>query len=137
MKLNRLLLLFLISLCSLSVSARKSSEEIAIARAKAVFIATANGDVAQLKRLMTPEFYEENYPYSDARVREILLSVPAAKRKSMIDNIQNKCKASTLINRAGDVITVILTNTVTNKEFTVQLLDEKGNNDWIVFNYWY
>lgn len=86
---------------------------------------------------MTPEFYKENYPYSDSYVREMLLSVPIEKRKRMIDQIKNKSIPSTIINRAGDVITVTLTNKVTKKEITVQLIDENENGDWKVFNYWY
>jgi len=115
MKINRLLLLILIVVCSFGVNAQTSSRDIAIARAKAVFVATANGDVNKLKQLMTPEFYKENYPDSDEKVREILLSVPFDKRKRMIDQIQNKCIPSTIMNRAGNVITVTLTNKVTKK----------------------
>lgn len=131
------MLLFLVLLTSFNVLAQTSSRDIAIERAKAVFVATANGDVASLKQLMTPEFYKENYPYSDARVREILLSVPIEKRKRAIDQIKNKSIPSTIINRAGDVITVTLTNKVTKKEITVQLIDENENGNWKVFNYWY
>lgn len=70
-------------------------------------------------------------------VREILLSVPYQNRKKLIDHVQNQSVASTIINRAGDVITVILTNKLSQKEFTVQLNDEYGNGNWKVFAYWY
>lgn len=129
--------IMLILVFSTNINAQSSPRDVAIARAKAVFIATANGDVARLKQLMTPEFYKENYPYSDSYVREMLLSVPIEKRKRMIDQIKNKSIPSTIINRAGDVITVTLTNKVTKKEITVQLIDENENGDWKVFNYWY
>lgn len=134
---TRKLLFFIVLLTSFYVLAQNTSREIAIERAKTVFYATANGDVTKLKQLMTPEFYKENYPYSDAKVREILLSIPIKKRKRMIDQIKNKSIPSTIINRAGDVITVTLTNKVTKKEITVQLIDENENGDWKVFNYWY
>ena len=135
-KFVRLMLVFAL-LFSVQISFAQSNavRNIAISRAKAVFVATANGDVTKLKRLTTPEFYEEHYPYSDARVREILLSVPKQKRQNMIDQIQNNSTASTIMNRAGDVITVTLTNKTSKKEFTVQLLEEDG--DWKIFNYWY
>lgn len=120
----------------LTVQAKSSDRGIAISRAKALFIATANGDVAKIKQLTTPEFYREKYPYSDARVRQMLLNVPADKRKNMIYQIQNQTTATASMNRAGDVITVTLTNKVTRKEFTVQMIDERGNGDWRVFDYW-
>lgn len=122
---------------SLGTEAQNSNRDLAISRAKAVFIATANGDVATLKQLMTPEFYKETYPYSDSYVREILLSVPYQNRKKLIDHVQNHSVASTVINRTGDVITVTLTNRLSQKEFTVQLVDEHGNGNWKVFSYWY
>ncbi len=119
-----------------NLSAQISSRDIAVSRAKEVFVATANGDVAKLKQLTTQDFYKENYPYSDSRVREILLSVPAEKRKRMINQIQNQCTATTRTNRTGDVITVTLTNKVTKKIFTVQLIKDNKDN-WKIFNYWY
>lgn len=132
------LILIIVALAfQISVVAQNSSHNVAITRAKALFVATANGDVAKLKQLMTPEFYKENYPYSDSRVRDLLLSVPVEKRERMIDQIQNKSLTSTIMNRAGDVITVTFTNKITKKEITVQLLDENENGDWKVFNYWY
>ena len=121
----------------LVIEAQNSSRNIAISRAKAVFIATANGDVATLKQLMTPGFYKETYPYSDSYVREVLLSVPYQNRKKLIDHVQNQSVASTVINRAGDVITVTLTNKLSQKEFTVQLIDEHGNGNWKVFFFFY
>lgn len=55
----------------------------------------------------------------------------------MIDLIKNHCKASTLMNRAGDVIIVTLENQITGKEITIRLLDEEKNGDWLVFEYEY
>ncbi len=137
MKIKKFLLFIALVIIPLYTYAQNSSRDVAISRAKAVFIATANGDVAKLKRLMTPEFYKENYPYSDSRVREILLGVPAEKRKRLINQIQNQSTPSTIMNRAGDVITVTLLNKVTKKEITVQLIDETESGDWKIFNYWY
>ncbi len=84
--------------------------EAAIKIAKELFVATANGDVNRLKQLMTSDFYKQHYPYSDAKVREMLLSVPYARRQNMKDQILNHSDVSTVINRPGDVITVFLTN---------------------------
>lgn len=137
MILKRLLISIMLLIISLGTEAQNSNRDLAISRAKAVFIATANGDVATLKQLMTPEFYKETYPYSDSYVREILLSVPYQNRKKLIDHVQNHSVASTVINRTGDVITVTLTNRLSQKEFTVQLIDEHGNGNWKVFAYWY
>lgn len=137
MILKRLLISIMLLIISLGTEAQNSNRDLAISRAKAVFIATANGDVATLKQLMTPEFYKETYPYSDSYVREILLSVPYQNRKKLIDHVQNHSVASTIINRTGDVITVTLTNRLSQKEFTVQLVDEHGNGNWKVFSYWY
>lgn len=137
MNMTRILVFFIVLLTSFNVLAQNSSRNVAIERAKAIFYATANGDVTKLKQLMTPDFYRKNYPYSDAKVREILLSIPIEKRKRLIDQIKNQSIPSTIINRAGDVITVFLTNKVTKKEITVQLVDENECGDWKVFNYWY
>lgn len=137
MKIRFLLVLIPVVLASFVTNAQNSHRDIAIERAKDVFYATANGDVAKLKQLMTPEFYKENYPYSDDKVREILLNVPLEKRERMIDQIKNMSKVSTIISHAGDIITVTLNNKVTNKGITVQLIDKNVSGDWKVFNYWY
>lgn len=55
----------------------------------------------------------------------------------MASQIVNQSEATTIMNRAGDVITVILTNKVTKKVFTIQLIDESETGDWKVFNYEY
>lgn len=114
-----------------------NANDIAVSRAKEVFIATSNGDVETLKRLLTPDFYRESYPFSDERTREILLEVPSSKRETLRNDILNNCTVTTIPNRAGDVITVIFTNNRTKKDFTVQLVDEEGNNDWKIFDYIY
>ena len=136
MKLRPLFICIAFAVISISASAQRSAKEIAVSRVKALFVATAKGDVAKLKSLVTPEFYAENFPYSDAQVREILLSAPYEKRMQMIDQIQNHSDAETIMNRAGDCITVTLINRVTKKEFTVQLTDVDGNGDWRVFSSW-
>lgn len=109
----------------------------AISRAKELFIATANGNVATIKKLTLPDFYKGKYPYSDARVRELHLSVPCEKRQRMIDQIKNHWKASTLMNRVGNVITVTLENQIIGKEIMIRLLDEEENGNWLVFDYEY
>lgn len=130
-----IILIFLI--CAIGTYAQNSSTDIAISRAKELFIATANGDVARIKKLTMPEFYKQKYPYSDAKVRELLLSVSYEKRQKLIDQIKNHCKASALRNRAGDFITVTLENNVTGKEFTICLLDEEENGNWRIVSYEY
>lgn len=118
-------------------SSSQNQREVAIKRAKEAFIATANGDVAKLEKLLTPDFYSQYYPYSDAKVKEILLSVPYERRKLMIDQISYNTDVSTIVNRAGDVITVMFTNRTNHSIFTVQLLDEYGTGDWRIFDYDY
>ncbi len=137
MKILKALIFSLFVVASFCVSAQNSSRGIAIARAEAVFIATANGDVAKLKQLMTPKFYKENYPYSDDEVRLMLLNVPLAKRMKLVDQIKNQSSVSTIMSRSGDVITVVFTNKNTDKDISVQLFDENEDENWKVFNYWY
>ncbi|MBQ3605078.1 MAG: hypothetical protein II990_02355 [Muribaculaceae bacterium] len=110
---------------------------IAVSRAKELAIAISNGDVETLKRLLSADFYRDEFPFSDERTREILLEVPASKRERLRNDIINNCSVTTIPNRAGDVITVIFTNNRTKKDFTVQLVDEEGNNDWRVFEFMY
>lgn len=78
-----------------------------------------------------------NIIYNDAKVKEILLSVPYERRQQMIEQIQKHSDVSTIVNRAGDVITVMFTNRINKKVFTVQLLDEYGTGDWRIFDYDY
>lgn len=132
---KKIIVILLTVICSLGAYPQNSSKNIAIANAKALFIATANGDVAKIKKLTTTDFYREKYPYSDAKVREILLSVPLEKRKKAINQVRTQTKASAIMNRAGDVITVILDNQVTGKSFTMRLIEENGN--WLVYEYDY
>lgn len=124
-------------ICAVGTYAQSPRVNKAISRAKELFIATANGNVATIKKLTLTDFYKEKYPYSDAKVRELLLSVPFEKRQRMIGQIKNHCKTSTLMNRAGDVITVTLENQITGKEITIRLLDEEENGNWLVFDYEY
>lgn len=136
MKLNRLVLLVICFFCSVGVFAQKTSKEIAITRSKDFIIAIANCDVAKVKKLMTPEFYKKSFPYSDAKVKEKFLSIPLETRKNMIRRIQKEIVASAMMNRAGDCITVTLTNQVTDREMTLQLVDASGTGDWRIFDYW-
>lgn len=134
---KKLTVILILLICAVGTYAQSPRVNKAISRAKELFIATANGNVATIKKLTLPDFYKEKYPYSDARVRELLLSVPYEKRQRMIDQIKNHCKATTLMNRAGDVITVTLENQITGKEITIRLLDEEENGNWLVFDYEY
>ena len=132
---KKIIVILLTVICSLGAYPQNSAKNTAIANAKALFIAMANGDVTKIKELTTAEFYREKYPYSDAKVREILLSVPLVKRKKAINQVRTQTKASAIMNRAGDVITVILDNQVTGKSFTMRLVEENGN--WLVYEYDY
>lgn len=134
---KRLIVILFLSICALGIYAQKSSTDIAISRAKELIIATANGDISRIKKLTTPEFYKEQYPYSDAEIQGLLLSVPYEKRQKLIDHIRNHSKASALRNRAGDFITVIIENTITGKDFTIGMLDVEGNGDWRAISYEY
>ena len=96
----------------------------------------ANGDVSALERLLTSECYNENFPYNDAYVRELLLGVPKSKRERLIDHV-NRSEITAIPNRTGDVVTVIFTNTVTGKDFTVRLIDEYGNGNWKIYEFEY
>lgn len=133
---KKIVIILILLICAIGIYAQNSSD-IAISRAKELFIATANGDVARIKKLTMPEFYKQKYPYSDAKVRELLLSVSYEKRQKLIDQIKNHCKASALRNRAGDFITVTLENNVTGKEFTICLLDKEENGNWRIVSYEY
>lgn len=104
--------------------------------AKKVFYAVANGDVSILKRYLTTTFYRTSFPYSDARTREVLLSVPKSKRDRLINHV-NRAEITTIPSKAGDVVTVIFTNTLTGKDYTMQLIDEYENGDWKVFEILY
>lgn len=97
--------------------------------------ATANGDVSALKRLTTDDFFKEHYPYSDAQIRKLLLSVPQEKRKILIDHIENRSKFSVVFSRARDYATVIVTNQVSGKEMTYNLIYEDGY--WKICDYSY
>ena len=96
----------------------------------------ANGDVSALKRLLTSDFYNKNFPYNDAYIRELLLGVPKSKRERLIDHV-NRSEITAIPNRTGDVVTVIFTNTVTGKDFTVRLIDEYGNGNWKIYEFEY
>ena len=135
MKLKKLLICLAVATISISASAQRTPKEIAISRAKAILIATANADVAKIKSLTTPEFYQEQFPFSDAKVRELLLSASEGDRENMIDQVQNHCDAEAVMNRAGDVITVTLINRINNNEFTVKLFNSDGNGNWLIFAY--
>ncbi len=134
---KKLFTILLMLICTIGAYSQSPSKSLAVSRAKELVIATANGNVARIKQLTTPEFYKAKYPYPDATARELLLSAPYKKRQKLIDHIKNHCKSTTIINRAGDVITVIFDNQITGKEFTMRLLDEEGNGNWLVFDYDY
>jgi|GEM_PF-4846223 len=108
-----------------------------IKRAKEFFIATANGNVSRLKQLMTPELYNRYYPYSDDKVRGLLLSMPYKRRKNMVDAVYKHSDVTTIVNGPGDVVTVIFSNRINNKIITFQLGDEYGTGDWRIFSYYH
>lgn len=116
---------------SLSAQERYSTP---IYRARAVFIAVAKGDVSTLKSFCHPDFYAENFPYSDYEIKDILLSVPKEKRDILINDILYHSSVSTLRSRDGYVVTVIFTNQRTGKTYSMQFLDEFENDDWKVID---
>lgn len=117
-------------------SVNKAKRQKAVAVARQVFVAVANGDVASLKSCTTEEFYQSEFPYDDDTIRNILLSVPVHQRRKLIEHI-NTSDVTVVPNRAGDVMTVIFTNKVTDKDYVVQLLDEPGAGGWKIFSYTY
>lgn len=136
---KKLIIILLMLLFSIDTYSQKAttSRRIAIQRVEELFIATANGDVDKIKKLMTHDFYKIKYPYSDAAVRKILLDAPYEKRQKLIDHIKHHSRKKAYLNRAGDMITVYLSNLATGKEFTIQLIDENGNGNWLVCDYDY
>lgn len=44
-----------------------NANDIVVSRTKELFIATANGDIETIKRLLTLDFYRDNYPFSDEK----------------------------------------------------------------------
>lgn len=115
---------------------RDNARDKCIAIAKKFVYAIANGDVYKLKCYCTTDFYSNNFPYDDLYTRKLLLSVPIEKRERLIKHI-NDSEITTLNNTPGDVITVIFTNIYTDKEITLQFIDEYSNGDWKVFQYYY
>ena len=103
--------------------------------AKSAFFAVANGDVATLKRSFTVDAYNAYFPYNDSYIRESLLSVPIERRRRLIEHAK-KSEVTTIPNNAGDVVTLIFTNTTTGKIFTMQLIDLQMNNDWKINEVW-
>lgn len=112
----------------------KRSYDQCVSIAKKVLYAMANGDVSTLKHYLSTKFYRTNFPYSDAYIRKMLLSVPKNKRDKLINHV-NQSKITTIPNNAGDVVTVIFTNIATGKDYTMQLIDEYENGDWKVSEY--
>lgn len=102
--------------------------------AKNLFIAVANGDVAMLKRITTPKFYYDNFPSSDEETRSTLLSVPYHKRSTLVDHIRNHAITSAIHGHNKNSVKIIFTNTISNKEFSVWLIDENKNNNWKVYD---
>lgn len=136
MKRITLLIIFLIYSYSISLFAQERYST-AIYRAKALFIAVAQGDVSTLKSFCHPEFYAENFPYSDYEIKDILLSVPKEKREILINDILYHSSVSTVRSRDGYVVTVVFTNQKTGKTYSIQLLDEDENDDWKAIDYYY
>lgn len=111
--------------------------DIAVERARQIWIATATGDVQTLRQFTTGDFFDTQYRgYSDDELRDILLSVPYDRRQKMIDHIKNHCSVEVYPNSAGDVVSVVFTNEITGKPMTFQLVDETGDQDWKLFEYY-
>lgn len=108
------------------------AKEVAIS----AFLALAYGDVPTLKRCYSIDAYNEFFPYSDSYIRESLLNVPVDRRKRLIDHVNN-AEITTVPNNAGDVVTLIFTNTTTGKIITLQLFDEQMNNNWKIIEILY
>lgn len=110
----------------------RKAKEVAIS----AFLALAYGDVPTLKKCYSIDAYNEFFPYSDSYIRESLLNVPVDRRKRLIDHVNN-AEITTVPNNAGDVVTLIFTNTTTGKIITLQLFDEQMNNNWKIIEIMY
>lgn len=97
--------------------------------------AFANGDVATIKQLTTPEFRREILPGSDAEIRQLLLSAPLERRNKLINHIENYSDFTIIPNRAGDYITVYIENRISKKTLTYGLFND--GNSWRIDKYEY
>lgn len=120
--------------CQGVFAASAAQRKLAISRVKEYAVALCEGNVAKLKRLTTYDYYRTLFPSSDAELKSYLLSVPYAKRMREKDRKVIRSEYSTFENRPGDVITVVVTDSITGEEDYYQLLDEYENGDWRIFN---
>ena len=104
---------------------------------KQLHYATANGDVAKLKKLTTPEFYKKQYPLSDESLRKELLSVPYEKRQNLIKHIDEYSEFTVLFSNAGDYATVWADDTVTGKSIRFGLIYDFDAERWLICDYEY
>lgn len=110
----------------------REAKEVAISALRAL----AYGDVPTLKRCYSIDAYKKFFPYSDSYTRQSLLNVPVERRKRLIEHVNN-AEITTIPNNAGDVVTFIFTNTTTGEIITLQLFDERMNNNWKIIELTY
>ncbi len=109
----------------------------AIRRAKALWYATADGDVETLHAYTTEEFFNTQYMgFSDDELREELLSVPVEKRERLKKHI-DESEIEVIPGEDGDYLIIFFNNTHTGKEMMFTLIDENANGDWRVTGYEY
>lgn len=104
---------------------------------KELYYATANGDVAKIKKLTTPDFYKEQYPYSDEFLRKELLSVPYKRRQDLITHIDKNSDFTVVFSTPGDYATVWIDDRVTGKNMRYGLLYDFDDNCWRICDYEY
>lgn len=125
---------------ALDKEAKRIVKDRILSTAKEYVKAVANGDVYTIKRLCTPEFYEENISYystySDEEVRQILLLPSYSERQRLVDDFTNNSIVDVITSRAGDFVTLVYTNLRTGKEITFQFID-CGNGEWKLCGYIY
>lgn len=131
-----LLFAILTAVSVLPSNAQSQMTDLAVSRAKNFVVAMTNGDVSNMKRLSTPGFYRENFPYSDEEVRSRLLRVPVEKRQKLRNQIQNSTE-SVEMDYGNNTMTIRLRSTETNKTMTFFMVDERNNNDWKISDYYY
>ena len=118
-------------------SKRSSDTDKAVKTAKELFFATYECNLNKIKELTTEKFYNTHYPYGDQEMEEMLKSVPEERRKESIDQIKNNTTSEALMNKDGNMVTVVFHNEITGREFTMQLIDTDGNGKWKVNEYDY
>jgi hypothetical protein len=130
MRIFLIALVFIINFGINAVAQNKNSPENI---GRMMFNAVANGDVSTIKSITTKEFFAREFPMSDQKIRESLLSVPA-QRRNILKDLGNNSTAS-IINIDSDSVIVTYKNNTNGKTFSMKM--KKVNWEWKVDEYLY